>query len=40
MPAQQTQILVNPLIKINPWYRLNSSEEKLITPDWQLNNRS
>ena len=37
MPAQQTQILVNPFDKeISPWYRLNSSEEKLITPEWQF----
>ena len=37
MPAQQTQILVNPFDKeISPWYRLNSSGEKLITPEWQF----
>jgi len=35
MPAQQTQILINPLDKdISPWYRLDSLEESLITPEW------
>lgn len=36
MPAQQTQILINPLDKeISPWYRLNS-EERLLTPQWEF----
>ncbi|MBU5314605.1 DUF4846 domain-containing protein [Tissierella carlieri] len=34
MPAQQTQILINPIDKsISPWYSLND-KEKLITPEW------
>ncbi len=34
MPAQQTQILINPNNKdISPWYSLKNSE-KLITPEW------
>lgn len=34
MPAQQTQILINPSDEdISPWYSLKDSE-KLITPEW------
>lgn len=34
MPAQQTQILINPMDKdISPWYSLKG-KEKLITPEW------
>lgn len=34
MPAQQTQILINPMDKeISPWYSLKN-KEKLITPEW------
>jgi hypothetical protein len=33
MPAQETQLLVNPLKKeLSPWYELNSG--KIITPEW------
>jgi hypothetical protein len=36
MPAQQTQILINPLDKsISPWYSLKG-KEKLITPQWKF----
>ena len=36
MPAQQTQILVNPMDKdISPWYSLKD-KEKLITPEWNF----
>lgn len=34
MPAQQTQILINPTDEdLSPWYSLES-KEKLITPEW------
>ena len=34
MPAQQTQILINPMDEdISPWYSLKS-QEKLETPQW------
>lgn len=34
MPAQQTQILINPMDRtISPWYSLKD-KEKLITPEW------
>lgn len=34
MPAQQTQILINPMDEsISPWYSLND-KERLITPQW------
>ncbi len=34
MPAQQTQLLINPMDgEISPWYSLNG-KEKLITPQW------
>ena len=34
MPAQQTQLLINPMDKnISPWYSL-SGKDKLITPEW------
>ena len=37
MPAQQTQILINPANeKISPWYSLKG-EEKLITPEWNFD---
>jgi hypothetical protein len=37
MPAQQTQILINPTDKtISPWYRV-CSEERLITPEWTFD---
>lgn len=37
MPAQQTQLLINPKDKkISPWYRLKG-EEKLITPEWTFD---
>lgn len=36
MPAQETQILVNPNNKeISPWYKLDS--ETIITPEWVFN---
>ena len=36
MPAQQTQILTNPMDNnISPWYSLKS-KEKLITPEWSF----
>lgn len=37
MPAQETQILINPTNKdISPWYRLDSGEQ-LITPEWTFD---
>lgn len=37
MPAQQTQILINPNDKkISPWYRLKAGEQ-LITPEWTFD---
>lgn len=37
MPAQQTQLLVNPNDKaISPWYRLKG-EEQLVTPEWTFD---
>ncbi|TJX14921.1 hypothetical protein E9840_04255 [Tissierella creatinini] len=34
MPAQETQLLINPKDEsISPWYKLND-EERLITPEW------
>lgn len=34
MPAQQTQLLVNPMDKVlSPWYSLQG-KDKLITPEW------
>lgn len=37
MPAQQTQILINPMDEnISPWYSLKG-KEKLITPEWNFN---
>ena len=37
MPAQQTQLLINPMDKkISPWYRLEG-EEQLITPEWTFD---
>lgn len=37
MPAQQTQILINPLNKeISPWYSLKE-EEQLFTPEWTFD---
>jgi hypothetical protein len=34
MPAQQTQLLINPMDDdISPWYSLKG-KEKLITPEW------
>lgn len=34
MPAQQTQLLVNPLDEsISPWYNLKS-QDKVVTPEW------
>lgn len=36
MPAQQTQILINPMDEsISPWYSLKDCE-KLITPEWSF----
>lgn len=36
MPAQQTQILVNPMDNVlSPWYSLKGKEE-LITPEWDF----
>ena len=36
MPAQQTQILINPIDKgISPWYTMKG-KEKLITPEWDF----
>lgn len=36
MPAQQTQILINPMNEsISPWYSLKGCE-KLITPEWEF----
>lgn len=37
MPAQQTQILINPMDRdISPWYSLKG-KEKLITPEWSFD---
>ena len=37
MPAQQTQLLINPNEKgISPWYRLKG-EEQLVTPEWTFD---
>lgn len=36
MPAQETQILINPLnSEISPWYE--AKEGELITPEWKFN---
>ncbi len=36
MPAQQTQILINPMDKnLSPWYSVKD-KEKLITPEWKF----
>ena len=36
MPAQQTQILINPMDEdMSPWYSLKG-KEKLITPEWKF----
>ena len=36
MPAQQTQVLLNPMDKeMGPWYSLKD-KEKLITPEWRF----
>ncbi len=36
MPAQQTQILINPMDNdLSPWYSLKG-KEKLITPEWRF----
>lgn len=35
MPAQETQILVNPMDRdLSPWYSLNFEEEVIPTPEW------
>lgn len=35
MPAQETQILVNPMDRdLSPWYSLNFEGETIITPEW------
>lgn len=37
MPAQETQLLINPNDKtISPWYSLKSAD-KLITPEWRFD---
>lgn len=37
MPAQQTQILINPMDEdISPWYSLKR-KEKLVTPQWTFD---
>lgn len=37
MPAQQTQLLINPLDdSISPWYNLKS-QDKLVTPEWTFD---
>lgn len=37
MPAQQTQLLINPIDKsISPWYKLKG-EEQLVTPEWTFD---
>ena len=37
MPAQQTQLLINPLDdSISPWYTLKS-KDKLVTPEWTFD---
>lgn len=37
MPAQETQILINPMDPdISPWYSLKN-KEKLITPEWKFD---
>jgi len=39
MPAQEIQILQNPLDKeLSPWYNLNFGE-RLITPEWEFTNK-
>jgi len=36
MPAQETQILINPLdSQLSPWYE--AKEGELITPEWKFN---
>lgn len=40
MPAQETQILINPKDKIlSPWYSLEDAKNmgKLITPEWSFD---
>ncbi|WP_051569046.1 DUF4846 domain-containing protein [Alkaliphilus transvaalensis] len=35
MPAQETQILVNPIDeRLSPWYSLDQSGDKIVTPEW------
>lgn len=37
MPAQETQILINPSnININPWYNLKNINKELNTPEWEF----
>lgn len=37
MPAQETQILNNPMNKkISPWYELDTSQEVIETPQWKF----
>ena len=37
MPAQQTQVLINPMDNsLSPWYSLKG-KEKLITPQWKFD---
>lgn len=37
MPAQQTQIIINPMDRdISPWYSLDGKDE-LITPEWRFS---
>ncbi|SFT37075.1 protein of unknown function (4846) [Lishizhenia tianjinensis] len=41
MPAQETQILVNPNIPgANPWYCLEDIEDKIYTPEWTFARES
>lgn len=41
MPAQETQILVNPTIPgANPWFCLEDISAKIYTPEWTFNSES
>lgn len=37
MPAQETQVLLNPAsTDSSPWYHLNSDSNKIVTPEWEF----
>jgi len=37
MPAQETQVLKNPLHLNNPWYYINEINTELVTPEWTFS---